>query len=281
MRWIIAAMLALAAGGPALADEPPAYRITLGERSGCATPHVEGRARTDDGTIDVTTDDPDTMVVHMTGTTAAMRLLGCTSMASERFQLVQDFEVRCSDPDVREVVLTLESAVVGYVSTARKAGARMKLADATVTPAGWDATSLSIAHAPIEAVGGQARQCNLHQAVTGPPTPLGRYTLVANFVLDATTDGGFHNSRAVADFSPDAELPAAWVAIKDPFQGASKEGFGFFVTITAEAPSDLAVQPSDPSIPPPIVIPSPFPPPLPPSPAVAPSPFGEAPSGAG
>ena len=74
--------------------------------------------------------------------------------------------------------------------------------------------------------------------------PLGRYTLVANFVLD-TTASGVCNAHAVADFSPDTSLPADWVRIRDPFQGASKKSFGFTLTVSAGpasgSPSSAAV----------------------------------------
>ena len=76
------------------------------------------------------------------------------------------------------------------------------------------------------------------------------------------------NARAAADFSPDTQLPSDWVATKDPFQGANKEGFGFFLTLTAKAPSPR------PAAPPPVVAPPGFPPPLPPSPAPLPVPLG-------
>ena len=66
--------------------------------------------------------------------------------------------------------------------------------------------------------------------------PLGRYTLVADYVLD-TTASGICNAHAVADFSPDTTLPAEWVRMRDPFQGVSKRSFGFTFSVAAGAPS--------------------------------------------
>ena len=68
--------------------------------------------------------------------------------------------------------------------------------------------------------------------------PVGRFTLVADFVLD-TTASGICNAHAVADFSPDTTLPADWVRMRDPFQGVSKRAFGFSFSISAAAPSSV------------------------------------------
>ena len=66
--------------------------------------------------------------------------------------------------------------------------------------------------------------------------PLGRFTLVADFVLDSTASG-VCNAHAVADFSPDTTLPADWVRMRDPFQGVSKKSFGFTFSISTDPPS--------------------------------------------
>jgi hypothetical protein len=65
--------------------------------------------------------------------------------------------------------------------------------------------------------------------------PLGRFTLVANFIIDASASG-LCDAHAVADFSPNTQLPADWVRTRDPFQGVSKEPFGFRSTLTASPP---------------------------------------------
>jgi hypothetical protein len=261
MRAVIAAALVIAAGLSAAADEDePKYRIELKERYACATPTRKGQARADGGSIDVRLPSPDTLSMRMTGATAAISYLGCTSSVSECFRLVQQFEITCSDPKVSRVVLTLESSLVGYLSSSRKAGACVRLAGATVTPCSWDSSPLSLTHPASCVASGQARQCNQHlPPIQGPPMPLGRYTLVADFVIDATASG-ICNARAVADFSPEAKVPGEWVQTNDPFQNANKDGFGFFVTITAARPG---------SNPPPMVV---LPPPIAPSspPAVPP-----------
>jgi hypothetical protein len=220
----------------------PRYTITLGGRDAGVTPHTRNRARADGGIIDVQTASPssDALTVTMTGTTAADSYLGCTSTSTQSFHLVQEFEVSCSDPMIESVTLTFDSSLVGYVRSARKAGASVKLASASVVPESWVRSPLMLAHPPLSSSGTQAHLCNQHlPPLQGPAMPLGRYTLVADFVLD-TTGSGICNAHAVADFSPDTTLPADWVRMRDPFQGVSKKAFGFSFSLSAGAPSRAA-----------------------------------------
>lgn len=223
----------------------PSFTITLGGRDACVTPCTQNRARADGGTIDVQTPSPSTLTVAMTGTPAADSYLGCTSTATQTFQLTQEFEIACSDPSITRVCLTLDSTLAGYVRSMRKAGACVSLASASVSPASWTGPPLALDHPPLCASGTEGRLCNQHlPPVQGPPMPLGHYTLVAFFVLD-TTASGVCNAHAVADFSPDTSLPADWVRTRDPFQGASKKSFGFTLTVSAGpasgSPSSAAV----------------------------------------
>ena len=198
------------------------------------------RARADGGIIEVQASAPNTLNVTMTGTSAADSYLGCTSTATQTFHLVQEFEVACSDPSVKTVSLILDSSLVGYVRSARKAAAGARLASASITPESWDGNPLVLTHPPHSASGTEARLCNQHlPLLEGPPMPLGRFTLVADFVLD-TTASGVCNAHAVADFSPDTTLPADWVRMRDPFQGVSKKLFGFTFSISAAQPSSAS-----------------------------------------
>ena len=114
----------------------------------------------------------------------------------------------------------------------------MRLASASIMPESWEGSPLALAH-PAHCVSGtQASLCNQHlPPLKGPPMPLGRFTLIADFVLD-TTASGVCNAHAVADFSPDTTLPAEWVRMRDPFQGVSKKAFGFTFSVSAAAPAD-------------------------------------------
>jgi len=219
----------------------PSYTITLDARDACVTPSTRNRARADGGIIDVQTSpsSPNTFTVTMTGTPAADSYLGCTSTATQTFQLVQEFEVTCSDRSIQAVSLTLDSSLVGYVRSMRHARAGVRLASVSVTGASRDMALMELAHPPMLASGTQARLCNQHlPVVQGAPMPLGRYTLVATFVLDATASG-ICNAHAVADFSPDTTLPSDWVRMRDPFQGVSKKSFGFTFSLSAAGPSSV------------------------------------------
>ncbi len=71
--------------------------------------------------------------------------------------------------------------------------------------------------------------------------PLGKYVLVADFVL-ACDAGGLTDGHSAADFSPSTALPSDWVRTRDPFQGVDKKDFGFKLVLTADAPEkDKAV----------------------------------------
>jgi len=226
-------------GQPPRAEALPApkYSITLGARDACVTPCTRNRARADGGIIDVQTPSANTITVAMTGTPAADSYLGCTSTATQTFRLVQEFEVACSNSAISTVSWTLHSTLTGYVRSARKAGACMRLADVTVTPSSGAAPPLALSHPPQCVSGTQGQLCNQHlEPVQGPPMPVGRYTLAAEFVLD-TTASGVCNAHAVADFSPDTSLPTDWVRVRDPFQGASKKSFGFTLVLTAGPPA--------------------------------------------
>jgi hypothetical protein len=169
----------------------------------------------------------------MTGSPAADSYLGCTSTATQTFRLVQELDVACSDPAVSNVALSLDSTLAGYVRSVRRAGAGVRAAGVSIAPSSGTAPPLEQVHQPLGSSGSDARLCNQHlPRVQAPAMPLGRYVLTADFVLD-TTASGVCNAHAVADFSPDTSLPAEWVRMRDPFQGASKKAFGFNVVVTA------------------------------------------------
>jgi hypothetical protein len=213
------------------------YTIGLHTRNACVTPHAHRLARAEGGFIDVTAPAPNVLTMSMTGTAAANSYLCTTGAASEKFQLVQDLEITCSDPKQTTVGLTLDTALVGFVRSKGKAGACMRLAQVCLTPVGAPETPLSLSYPPLCVEGTAGQLCNQHlPPLEVPVMPVGHYTLTATFVLD-TTASGLCDSHAVADFSPDTALPPEWVRTRDPFQGVSKKSFGFTATITAAPPS--------------------------------------------
>jgi hypothetical protein len=213
-----------------------AYTINLKTRQACATPHTRRLARVEGGFIDVATPVPHNLTVTMTGTAAANSYLGCTGSATQTFHFIQEFEITCSDPQVRTAVLTLDSTLVGFVRSKGRAGACVHRADVSVSPASGDASPLGVTYPPLCVEGTHGQLCNQHlPPVEGAPMPLGRYTLVATFILD-TQASGLCDSHAVADFDPDTTLPADWVRTRDPFQGVSKRAFGFTFSLSAAPP---------------------------------------------
>src|ERR1700758_5305686 len=118
------------------ASAPPTYTITLHSRHACVTPDSHKLARAEGGFIDVTTPSPNVLTTTMTGTVASNSYLCTTGVASEKFQLVQDLDITCSDPKQTSVALTLDTALVGFVRSKGNAGACVRIAQVCLTPAG-------------------------------------------------------------------------------------------------------------------------------------------------
>src|SRR4051794_16436333 len=115
MMGCVTGWAAAAAPGEA-ADESsstPAVEITAKEKRESIVPGTSGDALAEGGKIDVKA-EKDTLTVLMTGTAAAHCFVGCHSAGIQTFDLVQDFEVTSTDPEVRDVVLSLESTLNGY-----------------------------------------------------------------------------------------------------------------------------------------------------------------------
>jgi hypothetical protein len=219
----------------------PTFSITLGGRTACVTPSHSGQARADGGAIDVVAASG-TLSATLTGTVAANAHLGCTGSACETFHLAQEFEITCSDANVKTVSLTLDSTLVGFLHSRHKASAQMKLATAVVAPIDWDDSPLSVSH-PLQAVEGtQAQLCNQHLVpLTIPSLPVGRYVLKADLIINAVA-GGLCDGHSVADFSPSTTLPADWVRTRDPFQGVDKKNFGFSLILSAAVDDPAATK---------------------------------------
>lgn len=245
MKPMIAALLLAffgASSDPALADDPVAlplvprsggvYKLALGGRTACVTPWHRGQARAEGGQIDITSPGSNALAAVLSGSAAANAYLGCPGVATERFLLVQDFEITCSDKNVTRAKLSLDSVLAGFVRSKHRAGARTGPATAQVCPLGSTEPVMAIAHPPLAVQGTDGRHCNQHLPtleVSG--VPLGRYVLTAEFVLEAEAFG-IADAHANADFSPSATLPADWVRTRDPFQGVDKKDFGFSLTLT-------------------------------------------------
>jgi hypothetical protein len=141
---------------------PPTYSIALHARHACVTPHAHKLARAEGGFIDVTTPAPNTLTTTLTGTAAANSYLCCTGSAVEQFQLVQEFEITCSDPAQRLVSLALDTSLVGFVRSKGRAGACVRRADICVTPMDMPAAPMTVAYPPLCVEGKAGQLCNQH-----------------------------------------------------------------------------------------------------------------------
>lgn len=243
MKFPAAVLIASILATSALAADPPAgpvYTITLGPRTACAMPMTSRQARADGGSTDITIPSSNVLSMAMTGSVAANAFLGHSSAATETFHLEQEFAIECSDASIDSAKLTLDSVLMGLVRSRYKAGAGMKVASARIFPYGSPDTPLVVAHPPLCVEGDNGRLCNQHLSpISVGRMPLGKYVLVADFVL-ACDAGGLCDGHSAADFSPSTSLPSDWVRTRDPFQGVDKKDFGFKLTLTAEPPEKIA-----------------------------------------
>jgi hypothetical protein len=225
---------------PALTQSRGVYSLTLRGRSACVTPSHRGQARAEGGEIDVTSPSSNAVAAVLSGSVAANAYLGCPGSASERFQLVQEFEIACSDKNVKSAKMSLDSVLAGFVRSKHHAGAAMLLATARVCPVGSTEPVMVITHPALAVEGNDGRHCNQHlPTLDVSRLPLGRYALTAEFVLEAEAFG-IADAHSNADFSPSSSLPSDWVRTRDPFQGVDKKNFGFSLTLTVSADDAVA-----------------------------------------
>ena len=88
----------------------------------------------------MTSPSPNALAAVLSGSVAANAYLGCPGSASERFQLVQEFEITCSDKNVKTAKMSLDSVLAGFVRSKHRAGTGTRLATARVCPVGFDRT---------------------------------------------------------------------------------------------------------------------------------------------
>jgi hypothetical protein len=226
-------------GGKENGGKGNGYTFTLGAVTNCVTPFTHGDAKTEEGKIDVTTEN-NVLKVVMTGGVGANVFLGFESIATQTFQLVQEFEVTSSDPNVREVILTLDSGLVGFVRAKHKASACAYVASVSVAPVGWSTTPLVANHPQLCVAGPNTCGCGgvglinkdpLPQ-ITSQPMPLGRYVVQATFMIQATAQG-ILDGHSAAIFSPEPKELDPWEREHDIYKGEEKEGYGFTSIITA------------------------------------------------
>ena len=99
----------------------------------------------EEGKVEVTAEDNSLKVV-LTGGAGANVFLGVESSAMQSFQVVQEFEITCSDAKIDKVVLTLESSLAGFIRSKHKASACVNLAGPTIAPANCAGPPLSVCY---------------------------------------------------------------------------------------------------------------------------------------
>jgi hypothetical protein len=226
---------------PSISLSRGVYSLTLGGRSACVTPSHRAQARAEGGDIDVTSPGSNSLAAVLSGSVAANAYLGCPGSASERFELIQEFEIACSDKNVKTAKLSLDSVLAGFVRSKHRAGAGMLVATARVCPVGSTEPVMVITHPTLAVEGSDGRHCNQHlPTLDASRLPLGRYAVTAEFVLEAEAFG-IADAHSNADFSPSSSLPSDWVRTRDPFQGLDKKNFGFSLTLTVAADDGVAI----------------------------------------
>jgi hypothetical protein len=221
----------------------PSFEFGLRGEQKCITPFTHGDAKTEEGKIEVTP-DKSTLTITLTGGVGANVWLGVHSEALQTFRLIQQIEVSCSDDSVKEMILTLDSKLIGFVRSKQRASACVRLASLTVTPTGSTTPILSISH-PLPCVGGTTGICKPPMgsqskdpldAIRSQPVPLGSYVIDANFILTAMAEG-FLDAHSTAIFSPEAAELDPWEREHDPFNGEKHDGYGFTSVLTASTVS--------------------------------------------
>jgi hypothetical protein len=220
------------------APSGPSFEFGLRGEQRTIAPFTSGDAKTEEGKIDLAP-DKNTLTITVTGGVGANVFLGCHSEALQSMRLIQEFEVSCSDANVHEMILTLDSKLLGFVRSKHKASACVRIASMTVTPAGGGSPILSVSH-PVPCVGGTpfhsppagSQSTEPLPAIRSQPLPMGVYILDVNFVLTATAEG-FLDAHSTAIFSPEPTELDPWEREHDPFAGEKKDGYGFTSVLTA------------------------------------------------
>jgi hypothetical protein len=227
-------------GAPAAAAEAaPPFEFTIQGKNEAVSPYTEHDAKVEEGKIDVAT-DKNTLTVTMTGGAGANVFLGAHSEAMQSFRLVQEFDVTSTDPKLSQVILSLDTKLVGFVRSKHKASACVHIASITVTPAGWGTSPLA-ASLPRPCVGPNCHPLGAANGsmvkdplptITSEPLPLGRYVIDASFVITADANG-LLDAHSTAIFTPEPTELDPWEREHDPYNGEDKAGYGFTSVITA------------------------------------------------
>src|SRR5262249_21961332 len=155
----------------------------------------------------------------------------------------QQLEIVPGDTAIRDVVVTVDSSLIGFVRSKHKASACVHVARAILTPLDGGGPPVVVDH-PRPCVVGPNQKCwcplgmlskNPLPTITSPVLPVGRYLLQVDFALQATACG-IADAHSEALFAPEPKDLEAYERDHDLYKDEAKEGFGFTITLTATLP---------------------------------------------
>jgi len=220
-------------------EQPAGPVFTLGDKQETIAPIKQHDGLAEGGKVEVKAESG-TLSLTMTAAAAAHCWVGCHSVGGQRLYVTQPFEITSTAQGNTAAVVTLESTLKGVLRGRHKGSGCLHLAGAAVYAQSGAPTPLSLAYPPASAPSGCAFKYEREAKLPPITLPLGKYVLVADFLVQAEADG-FANGHGVADFSSD-DLPDAWKQEKDPFKDVDRKEFGFVVTLTAESPKAPVVK---------------------------------------
>lgn len=207
----------------------PDVSFVLGSRSAKVTPCRSGCTHTGGGNIDVVQPAPDTLIVTMSGAAVAYGGPTGPALASQVFDLVQNFEVSFDKPTVKAAKIIMDARVIGFLRS-HKIGSAEECASATVS--GGTGPGLTLSMPPHAVSGRESISINDKEGPVSVVVTAGKYCLTQTFQVQASMPKSLLPCKAPsAEFAPDPALDPIWISPKEPFHGAKKADLGFQVVL--------------------------------------------------
>ena len=247
-KSLLASFFLLGLAWPAFSQESaatgprPPVEIVLTPGEASAVPFKKGVAYVNGGVIDVQQPNPTTVVVTMSGLTAADADLFCSSAAQYQFQLAQGFDVVFNSKRVKSARLSVESRVIGLLRTEwnHPAGylkSHKTLGSAETQPASASVDCGGQEVATLTLPGRTAAACSdlsvyNHDGLTSSSVGPGHFQLNESWGF-GVTHMAFHCRGASAEFAPQPSyMPGSyWFNDYRPFNGLATRDFGFRMTL--------------------------------------------------
>ena len=229
------------------APSTPTCSLILDDRHAHVTPMRCGFTHTGGGYIDVSTPDPDTVVITMTGVVVAGEHPCKDSTAQMTFTLDQTLEVSWDSKDVKATKVTLDGRVIGALRSECKGGGSAEEINGNFSLSGEGCDTLALV-IPPHSVAGDSLTVNCHGGPVTASLKAGKYVLHGCWTIEAMHPHGLGCDKAAsADFDP-AALDPLWISYWEPFHGIGKTTFGLQVTLkliddTANLPPDKPAEP--------------------------------------